>query len=162
MIDRTVYVADGARIVGSVTIGEDSSVWYNAVIRGDRSKIVIGKCSNVQDLCIIHSPERFPVRVGDYTSIGHGAKVHGAEIGDNVLIGMGAILMNGCKIGAGSVVAASSVVTENTMVPPGSLAMGIPAKVVRKLSPEEIDSIKQNAVEYKALAAKAKQQRGVK
>jgi carbonic anhydrase/acetyltransferase-like protein (isoleucine patch superfamily) len=154
MIDETVFVADGARIVGSVTIGEHSSVWYNAVIRGDRAKIVIGKCSNVQDCCIIHSPERFPVRIGDHVTIGHGAKVHGAEVGDNCLIGMGAILMNGCKIGAGSVVAAASVVTENTIIPPGTIAMGAPAKVVRRLSAEEIDSIKQNALEYKVLAAK--------
>ncbi|MFH0862878.1 MAG: gamma carbonic anhydrase family protein [Candidatus Altiarchaeota archaeon] len=156
MIDKSVYVAEGARIVGSVTIGEDSSVWHNAVIRGDRSRIIIGKCSNVQDLCVIHSPERFPVRIGDHVTIGHGAKVHGAEVADNTLIGMGAILMNGCKIGGGSVVAAASVVTENTIIPPGSLVIGTPAKVVRKLSPEEIDSIRQNALEYKALAAKSR------
>ena len=156
MIDKSVFIAEGAKVVGSVTIGEDSSVWYNAVIRGDKSRIIIGKCSNVQDLCIIHSPERFPVRIGDYVTIGHGAKLHGAEVADNTLVGMGAILMNGCKIGAGSVVAAATVVTENTMIPAGSLVMGIPGKVVRKLSPGEQDSIRQNALEYKALAAKSR------
>jgi carbonic anhydrase/acetyltransferase-like protein (isoleucine patch superfamily) len=156
MIDKTVYVADGARIVGSVTIGEHSSVWYNAVIRGDRSRILIGKSSNVQDCCVIHSPERFPVRIGDFVTIGHGAKIHGAEVGDNILIGMGSLLLNGCKIGSNSVVAAASLVAENTIIPPGSLAAGTPAKVVRKLSPEEIDSIRQNAVEYRALAAKSR------
>jgi carbonic anhydrase/acetyltransferase-like protein (isoleucine patch superfamily) len=156
MIHESVFVAEGARIVGSVTVGEDSSVWYNAVIRGDRSRIMIGRCSNVQDCCVIHSPERFPVRIGDFVTVGHGAKIHGAEVGDNTLVGMGAILLNGAKIGSGSVVAAASVVTENTLIPPGSLVVGVPAKVVRRLSQEEIESIKQNAVEYKSLAQKAK------
>jgi carbonic anhydrase/acetyltransferase-like protein (isoleucine patch superfamily) len=161
MIHETVFIAEGARIVGSVTIGEHSSVWYNAVIRGDRSKIIIGKHSNVQDCCVIHSPDRFPVRIGDYVTIGHGAKIHGAEVSDNVLIGMGAILMNGCKIGTGSVIAAASVVTESTMVPPGSLMVGAPARIVRKLSHEESESIKQNALEYKVLAMKSKAQQRV-
>jgi carbonic anhydrase/acetyltransferase-like protein (isoleucine patch superfamily) len=156
MIDETVFIADGVKIVGSVSIGEYSSVWYNAVLRGDRSRIIVGRYSNIQDCCVIHSPERFPVRIGDYVTIGHGAKIHGAEIGDNTLIGMGAILMNGCKIGGNSIVAAASVVTENKVIPPGSLAMGIPAKAVRTLSQEEIESIRQNALEYKALASNAK------
>jgi carbonic anhydrase/acetyltransferase-like protein (isoleucine patch superfamily) len=156
MIDETVFIADGAKIVGSVSIGEYSSVWYNAVLRGDRSRIVIGRYSNIQDGCIVHSPERFPVRIGDYVTLGHGAKVHGAEIGDNTLIGMGAILMNGCKIGSNSVVAAASVVTENTVIPSSSLALGVPAKVIRKISADEIESIRQNALEYKALASNSK------
>jgi len=156
MIDETVYIAEGTRIVGSVTIKEHSSIWYNAVIRGDRSRIMIGKYTNIQDCCIIHSPERFPVRIGDWVTVGHGAKIHGAEVGDNTLIGMGAILLNGSKIGSGCVVAAASVVTENTAIPHGCLAMGTPAKVVRRLSAEEIESIKQNAAEYKALATKSR------
>jgi gamma-carbonic anhydrase len=156
VIDETVFIADGARVVGSVTIKEYSSVWFNAVIRGDRSKIMIGKCSNVQDCCIIHSPESHPVRIGDFVTIGHGAKIHGAEVGDNCLIGMGAILLNGAKVGANSVVAAASLVTEGTIVPAGSLVMGLPAKVVRRLSQDEIGSIRQNALEYKALAARTK------
>ncbi len=156
MIDQTVYVADGARVVGSVSIGEFSSVWHNAVVRGDRSRITIGRCSNVQDCCVIHSPERMPVRIGDFVSIGHGAMVHGAEVADNVLVGMGAILLNGCRIGAGSVVAAGSVVTEGAIIPPGSLVMGVPGKVARKLNADEIESIRQNALEYKALASAAR------
>jgi len=156
VIDETVYVADGAKIVGSVSIGEYSSVWYNAVLRGDRSRIVVGRYSNVQDCCVIHGPESFPVRIGDYVSIGHGAKVHGAEIGDNSLIGMGAILMNGCRIGDNCVVAAAAVVTEGKVIPPGSLVLGVPAKVMRALSPEEIESVRQNALEYKALASNAR------
>ncbi len=156
MIDETVYVADGARVVGSVSIGEYSSVWYNAVLRGDRNRIVIGRYTNIQDCCTLHSPESYPVRVGDYVTVGHGAKIHGAEVGDNVLIGMGAILMNGCKIGSNSVVAAAAVVKENTVIPSGTLAAGVPAKVVRRLSPQEVESIRQNALEYKALAAQAK------
>ena len=160
MIDDTVYIADGSKVVGSVSLGEFSSVWYNAVVRGDRSRIVIGKYSNIQDCCVIHSPEQHPVRIGDYVSIGHGAMIHGAEVADNVLIGMGAILMNGAKVGANSVVAAAAIVTEGVVVPPGSLVMGVPGKVVRKLSPQEVDSIRQNALEYKALAAVAKSHRG--
>jgi len=156
MIDESVYLADGARIVGNVSIGEHSSVWYNAVVRGDRSRITIGRCTNVQDCCVIHSPERFPVRIGDFVTVGHGAKLHGAEIGDNTLVGMGAILMNGTKVEGDSIIAAATVLTENTIVPRGSLVVGIPGKIVRKLSSEEIESIKQNALEYRTMASTAK------
>ncbi|MBD3387728.1 MAG: gamma carbonic anhydrase family protein [Candidatus Altiarchaeales archaeon] len=156
MIDETVFIAEGARVIGKVALDAHSSVWYNAVLRGDRNRIIVGKCTNIQDCCVIHSPEHFPVRIGDYVTIGHGAKVHGAEIGDNTLIGMGTILMNGCKIGANSVVMAASVVTENTIIPAGSLAVGNPAVVKRQLGAEEIESIKQNALDYKALAANSR------
>jgi carbonic anhydrase/acetyltransferase-like protein (isoleucine patch superfamily) len=154
LIDETVFIAEGARIVGDVDIGEFSSVWYNAVIRGDRSKIIIGRYTNVQDCCVVHSPREFPVRIGDYCTIGHGSKIHGAEIGNNSLIGMGAVLLNGSRVGDNCVVVAASVVTESIRIPDGSLVMGAPAKVVRQLSAKEIESIKQNALEYKQLSAK--------
>ncbi|MBD3261185.1 MAG: gamma carbonic anhydrase family protein [Candidatus Altiarchaeales archaeon] len=156
MIDETVFIAEGARVVGEVSIAEYSSVWFNAVVRGDRSKILIGRYSNVQDCCVIHSPREFPVRIGDFCTIGHGSKVHGAEVGGNSLIGMGAILMNGANVGEKCVVAASSVVTESIRIPNGSLVSGSPAKVVRRLSEKEIESIKQNALEYKDLASMQK------
>ena len=156
MIDETVYIAEGAKIIGNVSIKEYSSVWYNAVIRGDRTKIQVGKFTNIQDLCIIHGGERHNVKIGDFCTIGHGSKIHGAEVGNKCLIGMGSTLMNGAKIGDGSVIQAASVVTENTTIPAGSIAIGNPAKVVRQLNPDEIECIKQNALEYKALAAKAK------
>jgi len=160
MIDDTVFIADGARVIGAVTIGQYSSVWYNAVLRADRTKIRIGKVTNVQDLCVIHGSERHNVNIGDFVTIGHGAKVHGAEVGDRCLIGMGAVIMNGAKIGDGSVIAAAAVVTENAIIPPGSIAMGLPAKVVRELCPEEIEGIKHNALEYKEMAASAKRGNG--
>ncbi len=156
MIDTTVFIADGARIIGRVDIDEYSSIWYNAVIRGDKAKIGIGRYSNVQDCCIIHGSENFPVRIGDYVTIGHGAKVHGADIGDNCMIGMGAILLNGVRINENSVVAAGSIVTEAKSFPPNSLILGTPATVVRTLNSDEIESIKQNALEYKELTVKNK------
>lgn len=152
-IDETVYVAQGARIVGDVEIDAYSSVWYNAVIRGDRGRIRIGKVSNIQDLCLIHGSERHIVSIGDYVTLGHGCKVHGACIEDASLIGMGAVLMNGSRIGEGCVVSAASVVTENSIIPPGCIAMGHPAKVVRQLTDDEMLGIRQNAMEYKQLAA---------
>ncbi|MFC2163176.1 gamma carbonic anhydrase family protein [Candidatus Altiarchaeota archaeon] len=156
MIDNTVFIAAGAQVVGMVYIDEYSSVWYNAVVRGDRSKITIGRFSNIQDGCIIHGSEDYPVRIGDFVSVGHGSKIHGAEVSDNCIIGMGAILLNGVRIGKDSVVAAGSVVTEAKKFPDRSLIMGTPATVVRSLHPEEVESIKQNALEYKDLTVKHK------
>ncbi len=156
-IDDSVFIAKGARIVGDVTIGAYSSVWYNAVLRGDRAKILIGQATNVQDLCIIHGSARHEVKIGDFVTLGHGSMVHGAEVADGTLIGMGAVLMNGSRVGKGSVVAAASVVTENETIPPGCIAMGQPAKVIRELTDEEIEGIKHNALEYKQLASKNRQ-----
>lgn len=154
MIDETVFIAPGAIIAGSVSIGEFSSVWYNSVVRGDRARIHVGKYTNIQDAVVIHSPREFPVRIGDYVSIGHGSIIHGAEIGDASLVGIGCLLLNGSKVGKQCMVAPGSVVTENLTMPPGSLVAGRPAQVVRQLVSKEIDSIRQNAMEYKALVAK--------
>jgi carbonic anhydrase/acetyltransferase-like protein (isoleucine patch superfamily) len=154
MIDETVIIMEGARVIGSVTIEQYSSVWYNAVIRGDRSRVYIGKYTNVQDACVIHSPKEFNVRIGDYVTIGHGSIIHGAEIGDNSLIGVGCLLLNGSKVGKECIVAPGSVVTENLNMPNKSLVAGRPAQVIRELVPKEIESIKQNAIEYKNLSVK--------
>jgi len=138
LVDPTVYIAAGAVIVGDVTIGPQSSVWFLAVIRGDCEAIRIGSRSNVQDGCVLHADPGFPCTIGDAVTIGHRAIVHGATVEDNVVIGMGSIILNGAKIGRDTIIAAGAVVTERADIPPGSLVMGIPGKVRRGLTPEEI------------------------
>ncbi len=140
-IPESAYVAPGAVIVGDVTLGENVSVWYNAVLRGDAGSITIGDNSNVQDLVTIHVNEKYPVKIGRNVSIGHNAVIHSATIGDNVLVGMGAVLMDDCKIGANSVIGAGSLVTAGKEYPPNSLIMGSPAKVKRELTQEDVEAM---------------------
>ncbi|MBR0472890.1 MAG: gamma carbonic anhydrase family protein [Methanosphaera sp.] len=151
MSDKT-RIYDGARIVGDVTLGDHVSIWYNAVVRGDEAPISIGERSNVQDNCVVHVSEGKPVKIGENVSVGHGAIVHGCTIDDNVIIGMGAIVLNGAHIGKNSLVGAGALVTENKEFPEGSLIIGSPAKAVRELSEEEIEGIMDNAEEYVKLA----------
>lgn len=151
-IDKTVATLPGSHIVGDVKIGENSSVWYNAVIRGDRGPIVIGKNSNIQDNCVIHCADNLTTALGDNVSVGHGAILHGCEIGENVLIGMNATVLNGAKIAKNSVVGAGALVTEGKEFPEKSLILGVPGKLVRKLSLNEIEKIKENALVYVDLA----------
>lgn len=138
LLHETVYLAPGAIVVGDVTIGAESSVWFNAVLRGDCERIVVGKQSNIQDCCVLHADPGFPCTVGNGVTVGHGAVVHGATVEDNVTIGMKAVVMNGARIGANSIVGVGAVVTEGTEIPPNSLAVGVPAKVKRELSPEQV------------------------
>lgn len=147
-----VFIAPGARVVGKVKIGRFSSVWFNAVLRGDKDYIKVGSCSNIQDNATVHTSEGFPVEIGDYVSIGHNSIVHGAKIGNFVLVGMGAIIMNGAEIGERSIVGAGALVTQGKRFPPGSLIVGFPAEVRRKLTEEEKESIKKNAESYCELA----------
>ena len=151
-IHRSVKIFEGAQIIKNVEIDEYSSVWYNAVIRGDMGPIKIGKCSNIQDNCVIHSSYAFPVTVGDYVSIGHAAVLHGCIIGDNTLIGINSTILNGAKIGKNSIVGAGAVITEGKEFKDGNLIIGVPAKVVRKLTDEEIESVKKNALRYMKVA----------
>ena len=151
-IDKTVLTFPGSHIVGDVKIGENSSVWYNAVIRGDRGPIIIGKNSNVQDNCVIHCKDNEPTMLGDNVSVGHGAILHGCEIQDNVLIGMNATVLNEAKIGKDSVVGAGALITEGKEFPEKSLIIGVPGKLVRQLSSEEVEKIKENASIYVELA----------
>lgn len=138
-IAEGVYIADGAVIIGDVTIGRDSSVWFNTVIRGDMHSITIGSECSIQDLVLIHvSRQGPPVVIGDRVTIGHKATIHGSRIGNDVLIGMGAILLDGTEIGEFSVVAAGAVLTENTKVPPYSLVVGVPGKIKKTFTPEEV------------------------
>ncbi len=147
-IDKTVFIADGANVVGNVEISENCSVWFNAVIRADSDRVKIGENSNVQDNAVIHTSEGFGVQIGDNVTIGHGAIVHGCTIEDNVMIGMGAIVLNGAKIGKNSIIGAGTLVTQGKIIPAGSLAFGNPAKVVRQLTEDEIRSITDNANSY--------------
>lgn len=147
-IAEWVYLAEGARIVGDVTIGEGSSMWYNAVIRGDSNPIVIGENTNVQDNAVLHVSHSNPLEIGDNVTIGHGAIIHGCTIGNNVLIGMGAIILDGAVIEDNCIIGAGALVTQNKIIPSGSLAFGNPAKVMRQITEEEKDFILENANEY--------------
>ncbi|MDG3003197.1 gamma carbonic anhydrase family protein [Paludisphaera mucosa] len=130
-IDATVFVAPGAFILGDVEIGADSSVWYQAVVRGDTESIRIGSSTNIQDMTMIHADPGVPCVVGDRVTVGHRAILHGCRVEDDCLIGMGAILLNNVKVGAGTVVGAGALLLENMEVPPGSLVVGSPARVLR-------------------------------
>jgi carbonic anhydrase/acetyltransferase-like protein (isoleucine patch superfamily) len=148
MIHKSVKIFPGARVVGDVKIGEKSSVWYNAVVRGDIGSITIGKYSNIQDNCVVHSP----TVIGDYVTLGHAAVVHACEILNNCLIGMNSTVLDEAKINKKSIVAAGALVTHGKEFPAGSLIMGIPAKVVRELKDEETENIKNHAIRYAELA----------
>ncbi|MEB3186798.1 MAG: gamma carbonic anhydrase family protein [bacterium] len=130
-IDPGAWIAPGAVVVGSVIVGEGSSIWFGCVVRGDIAPVTIGKHTNVQDGCILHVGARHPCTLGDRVSLGHGAIVHGATVEDDCLIAMRATVLNGAVIGRGSVVGAGAVVPEGMIVPPGSLVLGVPAKVIK-------------------------------
>ncbi|MGZ7069501.1 MAG: gamma carbonic anhydrase family protein [Methanobacterium sp.] len=153
-IHDSVKIFKGAQIIENVEIDEYSSVWYNAVIRGDMSSIKIGKYTNVQDNCVIHSSHGHPIVLGDYVSVGHAAVLHGCIIGDNTLIGINSTVLNGVKIGKNSIIGAGAVITEGKEFKDNSLILGIPGKTIRKLNNEEIDRIKENAIRYSKVAKK--------
>ena len=131
MIHPTAYIAQGAVVIGNVRLGKESSVWCNSVIRGDIAPVRIGEQTNIQDISVVHVDEGLPCDIGNRVSVGHRTILHGCTVEDDCLIGMGSILLNGVHVGAGSVVGAGAVILQNTKVPPGSLVLGFPAKVVR-------------------------------
>ncbi|MEO3755924.1 gamma carbonic anhydrase family protein [Streptomyces sp. B6B3] len=147
------WVAPGVTLVGKVEIGPRASVWYGTVMRGDMDRIALGARSNIQDGCVVHTDYGIPTVVGEGVSVGHRAVLHGCTVGDEVLVGMGAVLLNGCRIGAGSLIAAGTVVLEGTEIPPGSLVAGVPGKIRRELNEEELARVRLNAEHYLALAA---------
>ena len=149
----STWVAPGAFVIGKVHLGEGSSVWYGAVLRGDTEPIRIGARTNVQDGCVLHADPGFPATVGEGCVVGHNAVVHGCEVGDGCLIGMGATILNGAKIGAGSIVAAGAVVPENREFPPRSLIVGLPAKRAGEVTEEQTRDIERGAREYVERAA---------
>lgn len=148
-VDESVFIAPGSRIVGRVKIGSYSSIWYNSVVRGDADSVTIGSGTNIQDNCTLHEDPGFPLVIGSNISVGHGCILHGCTIEDNVLVGMGAIILNGAKIGAGSVVGAGSLVVQGMEVPPGHLVMGLPAKIIRPLGEGEALNFQNMAARYK-------------
>ena len=148
--NEDVVILPGAAVVGNVTLGRDCTVWFNAVLRGDGKPIVLGQGCNVQDCCVLHS-EKHATELGDWVSVGHGAIVHGAVVGDNTIIGMGATLLDFAKIGKNCMVGAGAVVTGKMDAPDGSLVLGNPAKVVRPLTGEEIAGLRNNAEHYAEL-----------
>ena len=152
-LPESAWVAPGAYVIGDVHLGEQSSVWYGAVLRGDTEPIRIGARTNVQDGCVLHADPGYPAVVGEGCVVGHKAVVHGCEIEDNCLVGMGATILNGAKIGVGSIVAAGAVVPESREFPPGSLIVGLPAKRVGDVSEEQATEIARGASEYVERAA---------
>ncbi|MBG0739755.1 gamma carbonic anhydrase family protein [Paeniglutamicibacter antarcticus] len=148
MVHSSAFVAPSATLIGDMELGADSSAFYGVVVRADTSAIRIGSGTNLQDNVVLHSDPGFPTTVGNGVSIGHGAVVHGCTVEDDCLIGMGAMVLNGAVIGAGSLVAGGAVVLEGAVIPPRSLVAGVPAKVRRELSDEELDGVKENALHY--------------
>lgn len=152
-VAASAFVAPGATVVGAVRLAERSSVWYSAVLRADSEVVTVGEASNLQDGVVVHADPGYPAVVGDRVTVGHGAVVHGATVEDDCLIGMRAVLLNGVRIGRGSLVAAGAVVLPGTVVPAGSLVAGVPAKVRRATGDAEATLIAEGWREYVDLAA---------
>lgn len=153
-IAADAFVAPGATVIGRVHIGARSSVWYGTVLRGDVADISIGEDTNIQDGCVGHADEGYPLEIGDRVTVGHRVVIHGCRIADDVLVGMGAVLMNGVTVGSGSLIAAGAVVTQDAEIPPGSLVAGVPAKVRRQVGDAERGLITVGAQHYVELAAR--------
>ncbi len=155
-VHESVFVAPTAYIVGDVEIGEGSSVWFGAVIRGDLNKVVIGKNVSVQDNVVIH-PDKYPAVIHDNVLITHGAVLEGVEIGENTLIGIGAVILDGAKIGKNCIIGAGAVVLNNQVIPDNSIAVGVPAKVIKQVSEEHIKAIREGVEVYLKLGRNYKQ-----
>ncbi len=153
-VHETAFVHPDATLVGEVYLSSDCSVWPSATLRGDSNAISVGKRSNIQDSAVVHVSSGERAEIGNRVTIGHGAIVHGCEIGDEVLIGMGATVLSGAEIGEGSIVAAGTVVPEDEVIPPESVVMGVPADLKREASDEDRDWIRENAREYVRKAEK--------
>lgn len=161
-IDESAFVAPGATIIGQVSIGRESSIWFQCVLRGDINSISIGNQTNIQDGCLLHVTNRYPLVIKDRVTAGHGAILHGCEIGEDCLIAMGATVLDGAVVGAGSLVAAGSLVPPGMHIQPGSLVMGLPAKVIRPLTNEDRERVMKGWKNYIGYAQKYKQQLGTK
>ena len=142
------WVAPNASIIGDVTLEKDVSIWFNATLRGDVENIYIGEGSNVQDGSVLHTDPGYPLKIGKDVTIGHLVMLHGCTIGDNSLIGIGAVILNGVKIGKNCIIGANALVTENKVIPDNSLVIGSPGKIAREVTTEEKKSITENAIHY--------------
>ena len=149
---EALFIAANATVTGDVTLGQDVGIWFGAVLRADKDRIVIGDRSNIQDNSVVHTSRGFPVTIGTDVSVGHGAIIHGCTIGNRVLVGMGAIVLNGAVIGDGSLIGAGAVVTEGMVVPERSVVVGVPAKVIKQASEQQQQHIVHNAASYVELA----------
>ncbi len=155
-MEESNYIAPGAQVVGNVTLGENTSIWHNAVVRSDHRKITVGNRSNVQDNATLHVEVENDITIGDYVTVGHNAIVHGCVVGDNTMIGMGAIVMTGAVIGKNCIIGAGAIVTEGKVIPDNSIVMGIPGKIVKEVSREQAEYNTVNADHYVELANKYK------
>ena len=155
-IAEDVFIAPGAMIIGNVTIHEGASIWYNAVVRGDSAPIVIGRRTNIQDNCTLHVDADAPLTIGDECTVGHGAIVHGATVGEHVLVAMNAVILSHAQVGSNTIIAACTLVGERKSIPGGVLAVGVPAKVLRELTAEEQERILSGMRNYCGLAAEHK------
>ena len=144
----SAWVADSAQVIGDVVLGEDVSIWFGSVLRGDTANLQIGAGSNIQDGSVLHADPGKPLVVGERVTVGHQVMLHGCTIGDESLIGIGAVILNGAKIGKNCLVGAGALVTEGKEFPDGSMIIGSPAKAVRELSPEQIDGLRKSAQHY--------------
>ena len=147
-----VFLADNARVIGDVAVGDQSSIWFGSVLRGDINRVVIGHHSNIQDNSVCHVANEYACLVGNYVTVGHHAVLHGCTVGNEVLVGMGAVLMNGVRVGEQSIIGAAALLTEGLQVPPGSLVYGAPARVVSLLGHREREKIRGWAEKYHRLA----------
>ncbi|MCH8296103.1 MAG: gamma carbonic anhydrase family protein [Candidatus Poribacteria bacterium] len=147
-IHPSVFIAPGTMIIGDVTIGEESSVWFNCVLRGDLDRIEVGTRTNIQDSAVVHLDKGFPCIIGDDVTVGHGAIVHGCTIGNGALIGIGAIILSGAKIGEGAMVAAGALVREGQDIPPKTLAVGLPAQIRRDLTEVDLERMRLGKEDY--------------
>lgn len=147
-VAATAWVAPNATLIGDTHIGDESGVWYNAVVRADADRITIGARTNIQDGCVLHADPGSPLTIGSGVSVGHNAVLHGCTVDDDVLIGMGAIVMNNARIGRGTIIAAGALVSEGVVIEPNSLVAGIPGKVRRRCTEGELDQVRRNADNY--------------
>lgn len=157
-ISENVFIAPGSQIIGEVSIGKESSVWHNAVIRGDLGPINIGERTNIQENSVLHIDEGHPLTIGNNVTVGHGAILHGCKIEDNSLIGMGATVLNDAVIGKESIIGAGALIPEGKKIPPRSLVIGVPGKVVRQLNKEEIEALQKSADHYYHLSSQYNQE----
>jgi carbonic anhydrase/acetyltransferase-like protein (isoleucine patch superfamily) len=147
-LGQSVYIADSAVVIGDVTMGDKSSVWHNATVRGDINRIEIGEGSNIQDNVVVHLADDFPCLIGSYVTVGHSAILHACTVGDESLIGMGAVVLDGAVVGSQCLIGAKALVTPGTIIPDGSMVLGSPAKVVRQLTDQERLALKSWALKY--------------
>ena len=147
-VDPTAWIADSAEVMGNVHLGPDASVWFGCVLRGDTESMHIGEGSNIQDLSVLHADFGQPLHIGRHVTVGHKVMLHGCTIGDESLIGIGAVVLNGARIGKNCLVGAGALVTEGKQFPDGSMIVGAPARVARQLTPEQIEGLRQSARHY--------------